>query len=378
MLVRLTMVCICALIFSGSTFAAQTQQVKVRATGQAPANLPNAREAAIEDALRRCVEAGGGVELASASLTLDLALVEDAIYTKTAGYIQQYDVLQEKANDVGLYTVRVEAIVTRGNINADLMAFKALLKRKGHPRLMVVADVTGQPFEQRLTAMVQDMLEGKSITVIDTARLNTNQKRDAARAANGDQDLQKAAIIAQQAGADYLVTLHVEGEQHPVEIIHGIKMYAADAVGIVNVIATDTARVLASKVVERRFRSDSASKASRKGTAAAVRQAMREAMTRVAIHWLDDVDQREGQQIVIVTHQFSFERINDLVKKLRQVGGVKNVIIDRTDSQGTGQIRIATNSTTVDVASVLVKLDSKLAIISSTASRIDVKRRNAS
>ncbi len=375
MLLRLKIVCICFLLFSGSTFAAQTPRVKVRATGQAPADLPNARKAAIEDALRRCVEAGGGVELASISQTQDLALVKDAIYTKTAGYIQNYKVLKENPNKNGLYSVRVEAIVTRGNINADLMAFKALLQRKGHPRLMVVADAAGQPFERRLTAMVQDMLESRSMTVVDATRFEMNQKRDAARAANGDQNLKKAAIIAQQAGADYLVMLHVEGEQHPSETIHDIQMYAADVVGIVNVITTDTAQVLASKVVEQRFRSDTASQASRKGTAKVITQAMQEALDRVAMHWLEDVDQREGQQFAIVTHQFTFGRTTNLVSKLRQVPGIKQVVIDRTDAQGTGQLRIATNATLADVASVLVQLDSSLEIISSTASRIDIKLR---
>ena len=80
--------------------------MKVKATGQAPASLPNAREAAVEDALRRCVEAAG-VHVASETLVDDFTLIKDVIYTKTAGLVEHYEVLEENPDQEGLYTVRV-------------------------------------------------------------------------------------------------------------------------------------------------------------------------------------------------------------------------------------------------------------------------------
>ena len=134
-------------LLATAPLSAQPEQsaprVRVKATGQAPADLPNAREAAIEDALRRCVEAGGGVKLASVSESEESVLIRDVIYAKTAGFIEKYEVLEENRNQDSLFTVRVSAIVTRGNINTNVEAFKALLKRKGRPRVLIVGSADG-------------------------------------------------------------------------------------------------------------------------------------------------------------------------------------------------------------------------------------------
>ncbi len=64
----------------------------VRATGHADAWLGNAREAAIEDALRQAVEIGGGVNIAGITKVSDYRIVEDVIYAKTAGLVEKYEV----------------------------------------------------------------------------------------------------------------------------------------------------------------------------------------------------------------------------------------------------------------------------------------------
>jgi len=348
-------------------------RVRVKATGQAPVELPNAREAAIEDALRRCVEAGGGVELASVSQSEDFVLVSDVIYAKTAGFIEKYEVLEENRNQDGLFTVRVSAIVTRGNINTNVEAFKALLKRKGRPRVLIVGSADGKPFDARLTALLQGQLERKGIRVIDGERLTVQQRNDAERADKGDNDLKKAALIAKQLGADVLAVVNVEGESLGEQDVYGLKQHAVDAVGIVKLIRADTAEVLGSEVVEKRVGADTAERAIRKGSSEATTEAMNAAVRRIAMHWLEEVDQRGGQEVVVVMHKFAFKRSVAMIEKLRKVGGVKDVVIDRTDAEATGQIRVVTNSSAADVATVLTKLDATLQVISTSGNRVEVK-----
>ncbi len=355
-----------------------TLRVKVQAIGQAPAELLNARQAAVEDALRRAVEAGGGVELASASETRDFVLASDVIYTKTAGYVQRYEVLQENPDQDGLYTVRVEAIISKGDINADLIAFKALLRRKGHPRLMVVGSVDGKPFENRLTAIIQDQLEGRDITVIDVERLGVNKQRDAQRAAKGDDDIKRAALIAQETGADYLVTVSIEGEHLPSKTLYGITTYPVNAVAILKVIRADTAVVLSSKVVEVRVSSENKPQASRNATTQAVTKATQLAIGRVAEHWVSDVDQRGGQQVEIVLHNCSFEQVGKVIAALRQTGGVKQVIADQTDAEGRSKLRVITNSSAADLAYVLTKIDPTLKVVTASKYQVNIRPKNMS
>jgi len=74
-----------------------------------------------------------------------------------------------------------------------------------------------------------------------------------------------------------------------------------------------------------------------------------------------------------VMHKFAFKRSVAMIEKLRKVGGVKDVVIDRTDAEATGQIRVVTNSSAADVATVLTKLDATLQVISTSGNRVEVK-----
>jgi len=327
----------------------------------------------VEDALRRCVEAGGGVKLKSVTETRDFRLVKDVIRTKTAGYVKRYDVLKENPDQQGLFTVRVEAVVARGDIHADIDAFKTLIERKGRPRVLVVGSVDGEPFNKRLTAELQGQLEERGVDVLDTARLEDIQRKQAVRAAKGEGKPKKAALIAQKLGADVLAVATVQGEMQAAQETYGVKSYPATAVGILKLIRADTAQVLGSEVVEKTKHGLTTKKASRKATSAVMEMAMDRALQRIAQHWLEEVDQRGGQAIRVVMHEFPFKRVRELVQSLRQVDGVKQVIIDRTDAQATGQLRVVTNSSAANLGMALTEIDGQIEVVSTSKNKIEVK-----
>lgn len=72
-------------------------------------------------------------------------------------------------------------------------------------------------------------------------------------------------------------------------------------------------------------------------------------------------------------HKFNFKRSAAMIEKLRKVGGVKDVIVDRTDAQATGHLRVVTNATAADVSAGLTKLDGTLEVISTSGNRVEVK-----
>ncbi len=358
------------LILAGSVYAADL--VRVAATGKAGADLPNAREAAIEAALRQAVEVGGGVSISGITEVRDYQLVEDVIYAKTAGLVEKYEVVQENPNQDGLYTVRVEAVVSRADINARLEAWKSLAKRKGRPRVMVVGSVDKQPFQRRLTAHVQDILEQKSFTVIDLDMVEENKRLDAERAAKGDLDPIKAALITRQAGADYFIVVQVEGTRFAAQSYHGVMLYPVDATAIIKVIAADTSRVIASKVVSDSRNGETTERAMEEVTTLVTTLAMNESLKRIAVNWLEDLDQRGSTQIKVVANAFSFERLEALTKGLRALGDVKDIIIDNTDYQGQSSFRVVSNNLTINIASVLKTIDSAIIITSSSKYQIEI------
>jgi len=361
--------CLCAFVPPAN---AQAGRVMVRATGQAPADLPNAREAAVEAALRQAVEVGGGVQLASETEVQNYELIKDAIYVKTAGLVEEYKVTQENPNQDGFYTVRVEAIVSRADINSKVEAWKALIKRKGRPRLMVCGAVDRVLFDRRLTAEVQGILEKRGLTVIDLDMLQENQQRAAERAAKGDLDPQKAALIVRETGADYLVTVQIEGTKYSAQEYHGVTLYPVDATAILKVIAADTARLIASEVDDGSQTGDTPERALQAVTSQVAQVALEQAIRRIAVHWLEDVDQRGGMEIQVVANAFGFERFDTLVKGLRATGGVKDIIVDQTDTQGRSQFRVVTNSPAFNLAAVLKQVDPGITIANSTKYRIEI------
>ena len=361
------------LMASGLFGQAASPRYKVQATGQAPAELPRAREAAVEDALRQAVEAGAGVKIASETKVQNFQLIKDVIYMQTAGLVETYKVLRENPNQQGLYTVRVEAIVSRAQVDMRLQAWKSLIQRKGWPRLMVVGALDSNPFDRILTAKIQGLMERRSLTVIDQSVLNENQLRAAQRAAFGDADMQKAAVISQEVGADYLVIAEINGEELPVEDNFGVKLYPADATGMFKVITADTAMVIASEVISRQVKAQSSRQAIREVTDRIVEQTFEEAIKRVAFHWLEDVDSRGGQQIQLVLHKFPFERINNLIEGLNQSGAIKDSIDDSTDAKGRSQIRLITNESAVNIAGVLLKVDPGISIAKTSKNTIEIE-----
>ena len=351
---------------------AQAAAVKVVATGQAAADLANPRQEAIDDALRQAVEAGAGVKLASETEVHNFQLIRDNIYTQTAGLVESYNVLQENPNQDGFYTVRIEAIISRADINVKMEAWKALLQRKGYPKVMIVGSVDKRPFDYRLTAELQDMLEQRKMTVIDLDMLNENQRLDAERAAKGDLDPAKAALVVREVGADYFVVVSIEGSQSGPHTLHGIQMYKVDATAILKVIAVDKSQVIASKVVNLATYAQTVQQAANQSSSKAAENAMVLAFRRIGENWLNDVDQRGGAQIQVLLNQFPFERMQGILTALQQHGGLE-VVVDSTDDLGRTQWRIITNSSAVNVASVLKQIDPGIRIAKSSKYRIEIE-----
>jgi hypothetical protein len=219
---------------------------------------------------------------------------------------------------------------------------------------------------------VQDVLEQKSLTVIDLDMLEENKRLDAERAAKGELDPLKAALITREIGADYLVVVQIEGTKYNAQSYHGVTLYPVDATAIIKVISADTSRVIASKVVADTQRGDTPQRAMQDVTASVTTMAMKEALRRIAVNWLEDVDQRGGMQVTVVANAFPFERLEALTKGLRAAGGVKDIIVDNTDAQGRSSFRVVINGTTFDIASVLKSVDSGIIITNSSKYRVEI------
>lgn len=110
----------------------------VEATGFSTISVGNtalARDAAIDDALRKAVEQAVGTLVSSETMVENFQVLRDSVYTKTQGYVKTYSVVNESASG-GLYQTTVRASVAVGSIRDDLDAIGLLHARAEKPRVL--------------------------------------------------------------------------------------------------------------------------------------------------------------------------------------------------------------------------------------------------
>lgn len=135
------------LVAAGSVRAAADATV-AEAEGQAAVlngDKAQAREKAIDDALRHAVESTAGTMVTSSTEVQDFQVKMDQVLTHSKGFVKKYDLLDGYPKFEGtaaegnlILIVKVRATIGTAELNKDLEAMGLLLARKGKPRLMLM------------------------------------------------------------------------------------------------------------------------------------------------------------------------------------------------------------------------------------------------
>ncbi len=170
-------------------------------------NQARARDQAIVNALRRCVEQSVG-DLVDPELILDnYPLVTAEILDRAEDYIRRYRIFHEEVvPDAHLYRVAIQATVARGSLKSDLSAMGLYLERRGKPTVMVLIEEVAAPDGGRpppgntSQRTFLDHLRGRGFPVAESPPA-TNP--NALQALAGSP--QAAAALAQGAGAEVVL-----------------------------------------------------------------------------------------------------------------------------------------------------------------------------
>lgn len=126
------------LSFNASIFAEEKPDSKtVTATGVASIinDKLEARNLALNDALRKAVEQAVGIIVSSNTIVENFQLLNDNVYTHTEGYIKSYKVVDEKS-DYNTYQLTIEAEVGLGKLENDLATIGLISQKKNKPRIL--------------------------------------------------------------------------------------------------------------------------------------------------------------------------------------------------------------------------------------------------
>ncbi|MBT3880070.1 MAG: hypothetical protein HON76_14855 [Candidatus Scalindua sp.] len=173
----------------------------------------SARDAAIDDALRRAVEQVVGTLITSESMVSNYTLLYDRVYSQSSGYVKSYKVLNEEGKD-GIYVVRINAKVGTDGISNDLQTIGLLISRKHNPRIMVIIgeSIAGSKIEidegQSVseTTFIEQFLS-KGFKVVDAEMAKKSTERNKLFYA-----LENDAVLAAKIGLQYDAEVIIMGK----------------------------------------------------------------------------------------------------------------------------------------------------------------------
>ena len=210
-------------------------------------NRDIARDKAIEDALRNAVEQATGSLIENETLVENYQLLSDKIYSQSKGYVQTYEVLDEKV-DQGLYRVTIQATVASGELKYDLRALNVLMRQVRKPRVMVLFEESisegvnsGRLAEDAISKVLLD--SGFKLVDADTVRHNLGQDKVQGLLAG---DGRVAAVISDKYGAEMLLLGTAQAVTNQVTI-GDIKINSNQAVISAKLVRADTGEVKVSE-----------------------------------------------------------------------------------------------------------------------------------
>jgi hypothetical protein len=210
-------------------------------------NLDISRDKAIEDALRNAVEQATGSFIENETLVENYQLLSDKIYSQSRGYVQSYEVIDEKAEE-GLYRVTIQATVANGELKNDLRALNILMRQVRKPRVMVLfEEILSQDVNSGRLAedAVSKVLLERGFKLVDADVVRRNLGRDGIRGLlAGDETV--AAVIGDKYGAEMLLIGTAQATSNEVTI-GDIRINSNQAVVSAKLVRADTGEVKVSE-----------------------------------------------------------------------------------------------------------------------------------
>jgi len=349
-----------AVLCVGLGLAAAAQQT-VTATGTAAIlnnDTAQARDRAVESALRAAVEQVMGTMVDSESLVKNNELLSDKIYTQTTGYISSYKILSEKPDrDTNIYSVTVEAIVKEGDLEHDLGSLGVLMRRMKMPRVAVAVKEEGGG---EAAATLLRMLKDRGFNVVDSGSMEQNFY-------GMPEDAQSDLLRKYGAEVVLIGTLRA-GRGGSVA---GSDLQSYQASLSVRALRTDTKHLLGTS-----SGSGKAVHIGDEGAAQAARQAATVAgndiIRQITAQWAQEAS--SARQLVLTVRGVSPEEASKMAARLLKEGrGVQEATVRRAEG-GEAQIELTLKGDAGDLAQEVKKIWPSTRVDSQTANSLTVSR----
>ncbi len=204
---------------------------------------------ALKQALRQALEQGAGVQLAGYSQVENFALARDTIYSRAAGIVSDYRILEEKEGAGGTVIMTIEAVVRPSAVAEAWGEVQNVLDQIGRPKIMVWIDEHIDNRLQRdsiVESRIQQMFVKAGFDLVERNAIADITRREAADAAD-EKNAAKLARLAKDAGAHILIRGSANANRAGLEDLYGVPATFYNCDVQAKVYYTDTGRLLASE-----------------------------------------------------------------------------------------------------------------------------------
>lgn len=313
--------------------ARESRTVRVKAEGYN-------REDALKQALRKALEQGAGVQIASYSEVRDFALIRDTIYSRAAGIVSDYRILGEREGAGGTFHMEIEATVRPDAVAEAWGEVQNVLDQIGRPKIMVWIDefIDGQLQRDPIVeSRIEEMFVKSGFNLVTRRSLGSVRVPEQADVRD-ETGMTKLREIAKEAGAHILIRGAAHADRAGLEDIYGVPAAFYNCDVQARVYYTDTGKLLASESIPQtrrgvRSRSEYSPQAAREALVQATFPPRESATGRAALavrlyesvmeQWATQIS--AGGELELEIRPLSFKAYMQLKRALAELEGVKSV-----------------------------------------------------
>jgi hypothetical protein len=207
------------------------------------------RDDALKQALRKALEQGAGVQLAGFSQVENFALARDTIFSRAAGIVSDYRILEEKEGAGGTVIMTIDAIVRRSAVAEAWGEVQNVLDQIGRPKIMVWIDERIDNHRQPdsiVESRIEELFVKAGFDLVEREAIADITRREAADAAN-ERNAGKLARLAKDAGAHILIRGSANANRAGRDSLYGVPVAFYNCDVQARVYYTDTGKLLASE-----------------------------------------------------------------------------------------------------------------------------------
>lgn len=345
---RLTLL---SLSLSALAFAQAPQATVVVKEGTGEAAIVNKDEQkafaeAQQNALRAAVEQAAGVKIDADTVVVNNQLVRDQVFANTSGYVKSFEVTGKKV-EKGVVTVNVKAQVITDNLDKDIEAARALVRRMGRPSIVIVVQEQTIPLGAKvitnsdtMATVLTEAFKADGWEIKDAQAMNKKLKLEGA-ATLGATELKEIADLTK---ASYVLYGKAAlRHQEAGEMVKGAPFYPISGEYDLALAATDSDEQIAKIAGKLVMSTKTESLVSYERTAySCIREKKNEIVGPVrqaALEHFRDLQMNGVKIALAVTGLDSFGAARDFQKSLEAIKGLREATQDGF-SKGTANYRV--------------------------------------